>query len=83
MGRRKQDPDVAPRTPEEALIAALADMIGVGPIMVTAWVGFVEFIDSDGDMELHALGSDMPSWRAQGIIDAGASLLLDEESIEE
>lgn len=82
MARRK-DPDRPSLTPEEALVAALADMSGAGSVLVTAWVGIVEFLDANGDMQLHAHSSNMPSWRAQGIIDAGAEMILDDESVDE
>lgn len=83
MPRRKREEDVdraEPKTPEDTVVDAFNRlMCEPQPIMVTAWISIVEFIDADGEMQLTAFGSDMPSWRAQGIIDAGAEMLLEDE----
>lgn len=54
-----------------------------GPIMVTAWVAMIEYIDKDGEPQLAPLCSDVPQWRMTGMIDAGRDLLVEEFDLAE
>ena len=77
MGK-KQEPE-EPVAFEDRLMQALASLLpDEGPIMVTSWIAFLEYVNEDGHPQLAAFASLMPPWRMTGMIDAGAELLAQE-----
>ena len=78
MGKKK--PKNAKPSPESRFLAAFSPFLDAeGPVMITAWVAMIEYIDADGEHQLSAYASDMPDWRVNGIVQGGHELLASGE----
>jgi hypothetical protein len=78
-GDKAQDRPDAAASQEAKLLWAFDGLIDVeGPVMITAWVTIIEYIDKDGDTHLAPLSSDMPPWRMTGIVDSGRESLIED-----
>jgi hypothetical protein len=84
MSKKKSPEPEEPVSFDDRLMQALSDLLpDEGPIMITSWVAFLEYVTEDGSPQLAAFASPMPPWRMTGMIEAGAELLIQEFEYED
>jgi hypothetical protein len=65
-----------PASPESRFLTAFSPFLDAeGPVMITAWVSVIEYLDADGQPRLAAFASETPDWRIQGMLTSGGELL--------
>lgn len=80
MAKKKNvdQPDEA-ASQETKILWALNGLVDTeGPVMVTAWVAIIEYMDNTGETQLAPLASSMSQWHMTGMIDAGRDMLIAE-----